>query len=62
MENTPDGFQATLESGLRKLAEAGATRTSAVLRPEEVRAVLTVLRAATEAASAGRPAEPGDRR
>lgn len=55
-------FQSDLEAGLGKLAEAAATRTTAVLRSPEASAVLTVLRAATGAV-AERPApQPGDRR
>lgn len=55
-------FQRDLEAGLAKLAEAAATRTTAVLRSPEAGAVLTVLRAATGAA-AERPApQPGDPR
>lgn len=57
-----DQFQADLESGLAKMAEAAATRTSAVLRPAEVHAVLTVLRAASGAAAERPPQQPGDRR
>jgi hypothetical protein len=50
-----------LKTGLGKLAEAAATRTTAVLRAPEAEAVLTVLRAATGAV-AERPApQPGER-
>jgi len=55
-------FLADLQDGLAAMKEAAATRTTCVLPSAQVRAVLTVLEAATGALATQPVPDPGDGR